>query len=105
MKNLMLLAAFGILVTGCSSPRDTKTISAEGYSCSDVGKKIGRLEQEKRENNSRVEAGVETFFPASAVIHLVQGTESTKYSITTGEWGEAVDSKLMEMESYQRQCR
>jgi hypothetical protein len=55
--------------------------------------RIAALEHEKAQNDQRLIAGIQSVYPALAVLSLVRGTYGQNVAIDTGEWAGAIDRK------------
>jgi hypothetical protein len=58
---------------------------------------IRELENEKTNVAQQAAAGVTMVFPVGLVVGLVQGTQGTKWRVTTGEYNKALDAKIAEI--------
>lgn len=82
--------------------RDIETVSAN---CGNVNRQIAMLEEEKRKNDNRLIAGVQSVAPALAAFNLVRGTYGRNVMIATGEWARAIDAKLVQLRRKRARCR
>ena len=65
---------------------------------------IALLEKEKAQNNYRILAGIQTVAPALAVLNIVADRYGQNVAIATGEWGQTIDRKLVELRRAKRKC-
>ncbi len=63
------------------------------------------LEEEKRKNDKRLLAGIQSVAPAGIAFNLVRGTYGRNVMIATGEWAKAIDIKLVELRRKQAACK
>lgn len=82
-----------------------REIEAVTAHCGNVEHQIAMLEEEKRKNNNRLLAGIQSVAPAGIAFNLVRGTYGRNVMIATGEWGKAIDIKLAELQRKRAACR
>ena len=104
MPAFALLMAVGLLLTGCATPMTMREIHAVKPNCARIDKQIAALEKEKRENDQRLLAGIQSVAPALAAINIVAGTYGRNVAIATGDWAKAIDRKLAELRRAKRNC-
>jgi hypothetical protein len=81
-----------------------REIEAVSANCGNVNHQIAMLEEEKRKNDNRLIAGVQSVAPALAAFNLVRGTYGRNVMIATGEWAKAIDIKLAQLQSKRAAC-
>lgn len=101
---LLLVLGAGLAVASCATPMAMRDIQAIRPNCAHIDKQIAALEHEKAENDQRLIAGIQSVYPALAVLSLVRGTYRQNVSIATGEWAGAIDRKLAELRRAKRSC-
>jgi uncharacterized lipoprotein YmbA len=104
MPAFALLMAVGLLLTGCATPMTMREIHAVKPNCARIDRQIAALEKEKRENDQRLLAGIQSVAPALAAINIVAGTYGRNVAIATGDWAKAIDRKLAELRRAKRNC-
>jgi len=104
MPTFALLIAFGLLLAGCATPMTLREIHAVKPNCARIDKQIAALEKEKRENDQRLLAGIQSVAPALAALNIVAGTYGRNVAIATGDWARAIDIKLAELRRAKRNC-
>ncbi len=104
MPAFALLMAVGLLLAGCATPMTMREIHAVKPNCARIDKQIAALEKEKRENDQRLLAGIQSVAPALAAINIVAGTYGRNVAIATGDWAKAIDRKLAELRRAKRNC-
>ena len=100
---LMILSAC-LIITGCAAPMKMREIRAVNPNCARINQQIALLEKEKAQNNYRILAGIQTVAPALAVLNIVAGRYGQNVAIATGEWGQTIDRKLVELRRAKRRC-
>jgi hypothetical protein len=90
---LLLVMGVSVAVAGCATPMAMRDIQAIKPNCSRIDKQIAALEHEKAQNDQRLIAGIQSVYPALAVLSLVRGTYGQNVAIDTGEWAGAIDRK------------
>src|SRR5688572_29961380 len=104
MPAFALLMALGLLLAGCATPMTMREIHAVKPNCARIDRQIAALEKEKRENDQRLLAGIQSVAPALAAINIVAGTYGRNVAIATGDWAKAIDRKLAELRRAKRNC-
>jgi hypothetical protein len=104
MPAFALLMAVGLLLAGCATPMTMREIHAVKPNCARIDRQIAALEKEKRENDQRLLAGIQSVAPALAAINIVAGTYGRNVAIATGDWAKAIDRKLAELRRAKRNC-
>lgn len=101
-----ILGIFGavLMIAGCAAPMTMREIRAVSPNCARIAQQIALLEKEKAQNNYRILAGIQTVAPALAVLNIVAGRYGQNVAIATGEWGQTIDRKLVELRRAQRKC-
>ena len=99
----LLLPVLLLAVTGCAAMtmRDIRAVKPD---CARIDKQIAMLEKEKAENDQRLLAGIQSVAPALAALNIVAGTYGRNVAIATGEWAEAIDTKLAELRRAKKKC-
>lgn len=82
-----------------------REIEAVTANCGNVSYQIQTLEEEKRKNDNRLLAGIQSVAPAGIAFNLIRGTYGRNVMIATGEWAKAIDVKLVELRGKQAACR
>jgi hypothetical protein len=100
----LLLIALGLMLTACATPMAMRDIQAIKPNCARIDRQIAALEREKAENDQRLIAGIQSVYPALAVLSLMRGTYSQNVSIATGEWAAGIDRKLAELRRTKKSC-
>jgi hypothetical protein len=92
---LFLLA----VVLGCASQyKKTETkVQEMPVNCEMAEGDMRELQNEKTNLAQQIGAGVSMVAPISLVIGLVQGTQGTKWRVTTGAYNKALDTKIAEI--------
>jgi len=49
-------------------------------------------------------AGIQSVAPALAALNIVAGTYGRNVAIATGEWADAIDTKLAELRRAKKKC-
>ena len=98
-----LLGAVSLVLAGCAAMtmRDIRAVKPD---CARIDKQIAMLEKEKAENDQRLLAGIQSVAPALAALNIVAGTYGRNVAIATGEWAEALDTKLAELRRAKKKC-
>jgi uncharacterized lipoprotein YmbA len=104
MPAFALLMAVGLLLAGCATPMTMREIHAVKPNCARIDRQIAALEKEKRENDQRLLAGIQSVAPALAAINIVAGTYGRNVAIATGDWAKVIDRKLAELRRAKRNC-
>lgn len=100
----MLLIALGLMLTACATPMAMRDIQAIKPNCARIDRQIAALEREKAENDQRLIAGIQSVYPALAVLSLMRGTYRQNVAIATGEWAAVIDRKLAELRRAKKSC-
>lgn len=95
----------GVVVSACAAPMRMREIEAVSANCGNVTHQITMLEEEKRKNDNRLLAGIQSVAPAGIAFNIVRGTFGRNVMIATGEWAKAIDIKLVELRRKQAACR
>lgn len=95
----------GVVVSACAAPMRMREIEAVSANCGNVSHQITMLEEEKRKNDNRLLAGIQSVAPAGIAFNIVRGTFGRNVMIATGEWAKAIDIKLVELRRKQAACR
>jgi hypothetical protein len=87
------------LMLGCAAQyKKTEGRVAEmPVNCDTADGDIRVLQNEKTNVAQQAAAGVTMVFPIGLVVGLVQGTQGTKWRVTTGEYNKALDTKIAEI--------
>ena len=90
---LLALLAAG----GCA--KEQKKVEAElatpnPVNCATAAQDIQTLQSEKANVVARLAEGATAIYPASAVIGLVAGTESTKIKVAAGDYNKSIDERI-----------
>jgi len=99
------LLCISIVLTACAAPMRMREIESVRANCGSVNRQIAMLEEERRKNNNRLLAGVQSVAPALAAFNLVRGTYGRNVMIATGEWARAIDAKLVQLRRKRARCR
>lgn len=102
---VVVLCGVGIIVTACAAPMRMREIEAVRANCGNVNRQIAMLEEEKRKNDNRLLAGIQSVAPALAAFNLVRGTYGRNVMIATGEWAKAIDARLVQLRRKRAACR
>jgi hypothetical protein len=88
-----------VLVGGCAAQyKKTETrVAEQPVNCDTADGDIRVLQNEKTNVAQQAAAGVSMVFPIGLVVGLVQGTQGTKWRVTTGEYNDALDKKIAEI--------
>jgi len=98
-----LLGAVSLMLAGCAA-MTMRDIMAVKPDCARIDKQIAMLENEKAENDQRLLAGIQSVAPALAALNIVAGTYGRNVAIATGEWADAIDTKLAELRRAKKKC-
>jgi hypothetical protein len=99
----VLVGAVAVL-TACAAPMRMREIESVSANCGNVKHQIAMLEEEKRKNDNRLLAGIQSVAPAGIAFNLVRGTYGRNVMIATGEWAKAIDVKLAELRRKKAAC-
>ena len=69
--------------------------------CATAAGDIRVLQSEKAHVAARIVEGATAIYPASAVMGILMGTESTKLKVGTGEYNKAIDERIAQIK---QQC-
>ena len=100
----VLLAGIALVLSACAAPMRMREIEAVTANCGNVTHQITMLEEEKRKNDNRLLAGIQSVAPAGIAFNLVRGTYGRNVMIATGEWAKAIDIKLAELRRKKAAC-
>lgn len=100
----IVLAGTALVLTACAAPMRMREIEAVSAHCGNVDYQIAMLEEEKRKNDNRLLAGIQSVAPAGIAFNLVRGTYGRNVMIATGEWAKAIDIKLAELRRKKTAC-
>jgi hypothetical protein len=103
MKKLFIISITVLVLGNCSSP-DTKQAEqdmAKPINCATAEGDIRALKAEKAHTSQQIEAGVTSIVPIGAVVHLLKGTEGETFKVATGDYNDALDKRITEIE---QQC-
>ena len=103
-RGVLVVLSATLIIAGCAAPMTMREIRAVNPSCARIAQQIALLEKEKAQNNYRILAGIQTVAPALAVLNVVAGRYGQNFAIATGEWGQTIDRKLVELRRAQRKC-
>ena len=96
------LCALGMtaLVIGCASQykKTEERVKEMPVNCATSEGDIRTLQNEKLNVAQQIGAGVSMVAPIGLVVGLVQGTQGTKWRVTTGEYNKALDTKIVEIQ-------
>jgi hypothetical protein len=89
------------LVVGCAAQykKTEARVKGQEVNCPTADGDIRVLQNEKLNVAQQVGAGVSMVVPIGLVVGLVQGTQGTKYRVTTGEYNKMIDSKITEIKT------
>lgn len=104
-KGCIALGLTVVAVTACAAPMRMRDIESVSANCGNVSRQITMLEEEKRKNDNRLLAGIQSVAPAGIAFNIVRGTFGRNVMIATGEWAKAIDIKLVELRRKQDACR
>jgi len=104
MRGLLPILAAALLLAACATPMSMREIHAVKPNCARIDKQIAMLEKEKAENDQRLLAGIQSVAPALAALNIVAGTYGRNVAIATGEWADAIDTKLAELRRAKKKC-
>jgi hypothetical protein len=95
----LCLLGVAVLVAGCATQyKKTETrVAEQPVNCDTAEGDIRVLQNEKTNVAQQAAAGVSMVFPIGLVVGLVQGTQGTKWRVTTGEYNDALDKKIAEI--------
>jgi hypothetical protein len=96
------LCAFGLLaLSGCAmeEKKEASTAQAMPINCASAPGDLRVLNSEKASTASKVANGISMVAPIGLVAGLVTGTEKTKYRVTTGEYNQALDTKISQIKA------
>ncbi len=82
---------------GCASEQkkvEKELTSPDPINCATAAGDIRVLQGEKANVAARVLEGATAIYPASAVLGLVAGVESTKLKVATGDYNKAIDERI-----------
>lgn len=100
----VILAGAAVILTACAAPMRMREIESVTAHCGNVNQQIAMLEEEKRKNDNRLLAGIQSVAPAGIAFNLVRGTYGRNVMIATGEWAKAIDVKLAELQRKKAAC-
>lgn len=100
----LVLAGTALLLAACAPPMRMREIESVSAHCGNVDHQIAMLEEEKRKNDNRLLAGIQSVAPAGIAFNLVRGTYGRNVMIATGEWASAIDVKLAELRKTKAAC-
>jgi hypothetical protein len=103
-RGILVTLSATLIIAGCAAPMTMREIRAVNPNCARISKQIALLEKEKAQNNYRILAGIQTVAPALAVLNIVAGRYGQNVAIATGEWGQTIDRKLVELRRAKRRC-
>ena|SRR5271168_4816860 len=96
------LCALGLaaLVAGCAAQykKTEARVQEMPVNCATADGDIRTLQNEKLNVAQQIGAGVSMVAPIGLVVGLVQGTQGTKWRVTTGEYNKALDTKVAEIQ-------
>jgi hypothetical protein len=96
------LCAFGMVVlSGCAEQEKKEAAAAQAMpiNCATAPADLRVLNSEKASTASKIGNGISMVAPIGLVVGLVQGTEKTKYEVTTGEYNKALDTKIAQIKA------
>ncbi len=96
------ICAFGlIVVSGCAMQEKKEAASAQAMpiDCKTAPGDLRVLNSEKASTASKIGNGISMVAPIGLVAGLVTGTEKTKYQVTTGEYNQALDTKIAQIKA------
>ena len=96
------LCAFGLVVlTGCAEQEKKEAAAAQTMpiNCATAPGDLRVLNSEKASTATKIGNGISMVAPIGLVVGLVQGTEKTKYEVTTGEYNKALDTKIAQIKA------
>jgi hypothetical protein len=87
------------LVVGCAAQQKKTEERAKELpiNCATSEGDIRELQNEKVNLAQQIGAGVTMVAPIGLVLGLVQGTQGTKWRVTTGDYNKALDTKIAEI--------
>jgi hypothetical protein len=93
--------ALSSLVVGCAAQykKTAARVKEQPVNCPTADGDIRVLQNEKLNVAQQVGAGVSMVVPIGLVVGLVQGTQGTKYRVTTGEYNKMLDAKITEIKT------
>ena len=103
MKQLTLIVAVLLVITGCSSPisKQAKQDLAQPINCATAEGDIRSLNAEKSHASSQLAAGVKAIAPIGLVANVASGTEGDQAKVASGEYNKMLDKKIAEIK---QQC-
>jgi len=86
-------------VAGCATEykKTEERVAEMPVNCTTAEGDIRTLQEEKTNVAQQIAAGVSFIAPIGLVVGLVQGTQGTKWRVTTGEYDKALDTKIAEI--------
>jgi hypothetical protein len=99
MKVFTLIAAFFLVMTGCSSPisKQAKQDLSRPVNCATAEGDIRSLNAEKTHASSQLAAGIKAIVPVSLIMNTASGTEGDQAKVATGEYNKMIDKKIAEI--------
>ena len=82
---------------GCASEQkkvEKELASPDAVNCATAAGDIRVLQAEKANVAARVLEGATAIYPASAVLGVVMGVESTKLKVAAGDYNKAIDERI-----------
>jgi len=104
-ESCIALVLTAVAVTACAAPMRMREIESVSANCGNVSRQITMLEEEKRKNDNRLLAGIQSVAPAGIAFNIVRGTFGRNVMIATGEWAKAIDIKLAELRGKRAACK
>src|SRR4029453_2599773 len=91
--------AGALLMAGCAMQFKEEEQAAEQQPvrCSTAQGDLRVLQSEKAHAAEQLAMGVMAIYPASAVMGILMGTESTKLQVATGEYNQKIEAKRAEI--------
>jgi outer membrane murein-binding lipoprotein Lpp len=94
--------ALGLVVlSGCAIQEKKEAAAAQAMpiDCAKAPGDLRVLNSEKASTASKIGNGVSMVAPIGLVAGLVTGTEKTKYEVSTGEYNQALDTKIAQIKA------
>ena len=93
-------AALWLAASGCAMQQrqvEDDLAHPARIDCATASGDIRALQSEKAHVAQRLVEGAAAIYPASAVMGVATGTESTKLSVATGDYNDAIDARIAEI--------
>jgi hypothetical protein len=90
-----------VVLSGCAMQEKKEAAAAQAMpiNCATAPGDLRTLNSEKASTAAKIGNGISMVAPISLVAGLVTGTEKTKYQVTTGEYNQALDTKIAQIKA------